>query len=142
MLSALALLTVAAASEPWHPRGNVEVLTSFPTDVGLRGTFEGPGRVRLTASAGLLPRPYLDAINDTATANAWYDDTISIASSSTVIALLPPVCVEISSSDTRVSSDEPPYVPATNPSVVKSEYPSVPADTVNVASEYIFTVEM
>lgn len=74
MLSALALLTTVCAAEPWHPRGNLEVFTSFPTDVGLRGTLEGPGRVRLTGSAGVLPRPYLDAINDTATANAWYDD--------------------------------------------------------------------
>ena len=73
---ALMLLTVALtlAAEPWHPRANLEVFTAVPTDVGLRGTLEGPGRVRLTGSAGLLPRPYLDAINDVAMANAWYDE--------------------------------------------------------------------
>jgi hypothetical protein len=67
----LLLATVAAAS-PWL--GNLEAYTSFPTDVGLRGTLEGPGRVRVTGSVGLLPRPYLGVINDTATAQGWYDD--------------------------------------------------------------------
>lgn len=56
MLSALAFVVTASAADPWHPRGNLDVFTSFPTDVGLRGTFEGPGRVRVTGSAGLLPR--------------------------------------------------------------------------------------
>ena len=56
------------------PIGNLEVFTAFPTDVGVRGTLEGPGRVRLTGSAGRLPQPYLDAINNTATARGWYDD--------------------------------------------------------------------
>lgn len=48
--------------------------SSFPTDVGARLGVEVPGRVRLEASAGILPRAYLDAINDAATANRWYQD--------------------------------------------------------------------
>lgn len=66
----LLLLLATAAAAP--PIGNLEVYTSFPTDVGLRGTIEGPGRLRLTGSAGVLPDAYLDTINNTALANGWY----------------------------------------------------------------------
>jgi hypothetical protein len=68
----LALVGAATAAVPLL--GNLEVYTSFPTDVGLRGTLEGPGRVRITGSAGLLPRPYLGLINDTATSAGWYTE--------------------------------------------------------------------
>jgi hypothetical protein len=71
----LALLSLpTAAAEDRALLGGVELFTAFPTDVGLRGTLEGPGRVRLTSSVGLMPRPYLDAINDTATDQGWYDE--------------------------------------------------------------------
>lgn len=66
----LLLVTAAAAA----PLGNLELFTAFPTDVGVRGTIEGPGRLRLTGSVGVLPRPYLDTINATATANGWYPE--------------------------------------------------------------------
>jgi hypothetical protein len=68
------VLLLIAPALAWKPIGNLEVFTSFPTDVGLRGTFELPGRLRLTGSAGLMPRPYLRTINDLATRNGWYDD--------------------------------------------------------------------
>lgn len=55
--------------------GSAEVVTAFPTDVGLRGVVEGPGRLRLVGSAGLMPRAYLGAINDVATGAGWYSDT-------------------------------------------------------------------
>jgi hypothetical protein len=82
----LLLATVAAAS-PWL--GNLEAYTSFPTDVGLRGTLEGPGRVRVTGSVGLLPRPYLGVINDNATAQGWYDhDTADLVDAALQDALV------------------------------------------------------
>ena len=64
---------VAWAGE-WKPGGSLDVYTAFPTDVGVRGLFEGPGRVRLSASVGLLPDGYLDAINTVAVDAGWYDD--------------------------------------------------------------------
>jgi hypothetical protein len=74
MLFTLTMALAATGEAAWRPIGNVDVFTSFPTEVGVRGTLEGLGRVRATGSAGLLPRPYLDAINDTATAFEWYDE--------------------------------------------------------------------
>lgn len=63
----------------WHTSAalgaSLGVQTAFPTDVGLRGVIEGPARIRVIGTAGLLPRPYLDAINRTATSRGWYDDS-------------------------------------------------------------------
>lgn len=67
-------LIMAAEAAPYHPIANLEVFTSFPTDVGIRGSFEAPGRLRVTGSVGWLPRPYLDVINNTAVANGWYKE--------------------------------------------------------------------
>ena len=64
-----------ALASDWTPSGSAEVMTAFPTDVGVRGVFEGPGRLRVVGSAGVLPRPYLGAINDVATGAGWYTDT-------------------------------------------------------------------
>lgn len=68
------MLLLVAPALAWHPLGNLELYTSVPTDVGLRGTFELPGRLRLTGSVGKMPRAYLGLINDLATSNGWYDD--------------------------------------------------------------------
>ena len=53
---------------------DVELFTSVPTDVGLRVVEEGPGRLRLMGSAGLMPRPYLDLTNDIAVSSGWYKE--------------------------------------------------------------------
>ena len=50
------------------------LVTEAPLSVGLRLTVEGPGRLRLTSSAGLLPDAYLQGINDVATHYEWWDD--------------------------------------------------------------------
>jgi hypothetical protein len=68
------LMASLATAAPYHPIANLEIFTSFPTDVGIRGTFEMPARLRVTGSVGWLPRPYLDVINDTAVANGWYKE--------------------------------------------------------------------
>lgn len=63
------LLPIASAAS-----ASVEGFTAFPTDIGVRGTVEGPARLRLSTSAGLLPRPYLAAINAVATDQEWYSE--------------------------------------------------------------------
>jgi hypothetical protein len=49
-------------SAPWHLQ--IEALTEVPIDVGARVLVEGPGRLRLSSSLGVLPSPYVDLIND------------------------------------------------------------------------------
>lgn len=66
----LSLLSLASALSL-----DISAGSSFPTDVGLRGMVEGPGRVRGMFQVGLLPSPYLDAINQTAVSQEWYDQT-------------------------------------------------------------------
>ncbi len=58
-------------ADPVHV--SIDAYTSFPTVVGARSTLEVPGRLRLSISAGILPDPYLQTIDDTAVANNWYD---------------------------------------------------------------------
>ncbi len=60
---------------PFH--ADIQAYTSFPTVVGARATLEGPARLRLSLGGGLLPTAYLNAIDNTATANGWYDDQTS-----------------------------------------------------------------
>ena len=71
----MVFVVVSALAAEWTPTGSVEVTTAFPTDVGIRGVFEGPGRLRLVGSAGLMPSGYLGAINDVATGAGWYTST-------------------------------------------------------------------
>ncbi len=57
------------------PLVDVVVMTDFPLDVGVRVVAEGPGRLRLSSSAGWMPPAYLGAINAVATGAGWYDET-------------------------------------------------------------------
>ncbi len=49
--------------------------TEFPLHVGGRLTLEGPARIRYSLSGGVLPDPYLDAINAVCVGAGWYSDT-------------------------------------------------------------------
>ena len=61
----------AQVASPWHLQ--VEALTDVPIDVGGRVTVEGPLRLRLSTSLGVLPSPYVDLINDVAVSAGWYN---------------------------------------------------------------------
>jgi len=73
----LCLLLVAAPAgaeegqSPWHLQ--VEALTEAPLDVGARVLIEGPARLRLSSSFGVLPGPYVELINDAVVALGGYD---------------------------------------------------------------------
>jgi hypothetical protein len=45
----------------WHLEAGV--VTDFPLQVGARVGLETPGRIRISTSLGVLPGPYVDAIN-------------------------------------------------------------------------------
>lgn len=68
----LSLVAWAAADQPIT--ASVDLYTSFPTDIGLRGGLELPGRLRSSTSIGLLPDSYLASIHDIAAAQGWYDE--------------------------------------------------------------------
>jgi hypothetical protein len=48
--------------------------TDFPLAVGVRLDAEGPYRLRLSTSLGLVPGPYVDAINASVVALGGYDN--------------------------------------------------------------------
>ncbi len=66
------MLWMIAAGWAWTT--DVDVFTSVPTDIGFRIVEEGPGRLRLMGSAGLMPRAYLDMTNDLAVSSGWYNE--------------------------------------------------------------------
>src|SRR5262249_50094702 len=67
----------------------IEVLTDFPVQVGGKLWVEFPHRVRVSTSFGVLPRPYIDAINKTLVAADAYSqqeaDLIKTALQSSLI---------------------------------------------------------
>ncbi len=67
----LALPARAQSPSPWHLQ--LEALTDVPLDVGGRVVVEGPLRLRLSTSLGVLPGPYVDIINDFAVALGGYN---------------------------------------------------------------------
>jgi hypothetical protein len=75
-LAAILLLLVAPQARaddpsPWHLQ--IEALTDVPLDVGGRILVEGPLRLRLSTSLGVMPGPYVDVINDFAVALGGYN---------------------------------------------------------------------
>lgn len=48
--------------------------TDVAIQAGVRGTVEGPLRLRYSLGVGVLPAPYLDVINAICTGFGWYDD--------------------------------------------------------------------
>jgi len=72
MIAALLCCAAALAGErPVHVAG--EVGTDFPWDVGGRVTLELPGRLRLMAAVGWMPRAYLHVINEGIIGLGGYD---------------------------------------------------------------------
>ncbi|MFO0585350.1 MAG: hypothetical protein U0229_23975 [Anaeromyxobacter sp.] len=88
MLPALALAAVLAAPSEAGPAASPWSLalgagTDFPVSVAVRGELEGPWRLRLTSSIGILPGAYVDAINWTVVKLGGYDaDTARLVKSS------------------------------------------------------------
>jgi hypothetical protein len=69
---ALALAPSAARADPWHL--SLSGATDFPVSAGVRLDVEGPARLRLSTSLGVMPEPYVGAINGIATAAGWYSE--------------------------------------------------------------------
>ncbi len=71
-----ALAQEARASGPgaqgWHLEAGLG--TDFPVQVGARVGLETPGRFRLSTSFGVLPKPYVSAINGVLVGAGAYDD--------------------------------------------------------------------
>jgi len=75
LAAALAIPCAAGARPQEHLR--VEAATAAPVYVGGRLLAELPGRIRLGSSVGVLPRPYVDGINEIAVATGGYDDDVA-----------------------------------------------------------------
>lgn len=70
----------AAAPSPWSLR--LEGATSFPLDLGVRATLEGPARLQLVVSAGYTPRRYTETLNRALVAlGAYGEDTGELVTS-------------------------------------------------------------
>lgn len=82
-----ALAADADASGTW--RGAAALGTEFPMSVAVRGQVEAPFRLRLSTTLGVLPRPYVGAINGFLVGINAYDqataDLVSAALSSSLI---------------------------------------------------------
>jgi len=61
----------ARAENAWHLEAGVG--TDFPIQVGLRAGLETPQRIRLSTSLGVLPRPYVNAVNGVLVGAGAYD---------------------------------------------------------------------
>ena len=72
MFALLAIVPVSRA-EGWIFQA--EGLTDVPVQVGGRLSVEGPLRLRLGTSLGVLPGPYIDLINAVVVAAGGYDDS-------------------------------------------------------------------
>ena len=77
---ALALSSGGEGQENSDAVVGVEALTDFPLQAGV-GLFTEVGhRVQFSSSIGLMPRVYLDAINDISMSAGWYDEPTAISS--------------------------------------------------------------
>jgi hypothetical protein len=73
-LKRIALLLLLVASAPAYAfQGGVEAVTDFPIDVGAKLWVEGPYRLRLSTSFGVLPGGYVDTINAILVSAGAYD---------------------------------------------------------------------
>jgi len=93
LLPGALLLSVASTARaqddgsPWHLQ--IEALTDVPLDVGGRVLLEGPLRLRLSSSLGVLPGPYVDVINDfTVAIGAYNQQTADLIASSLTSSLV------------------------------------------------------
>ena len=91
LLVALSALAPAAygeePTERW--RGAVAAGTELPMSVGVRGQVEAPFRVRLSTTLGVLPGPYVSAINGFLVGiGAYGDDTATLVKSTLSSSLI------------------------------------------------------
>lgn len=73
--AALLLASSAAARPSRHAR--LEVDTTAPISVGARLHLELPARLRLSTGVGVLPRAYVEALNEVAIAFGGYDEEVA-----------------------------------------------------------------
>lgn len=89
-VAALTAAPCARADEPetkW--RGAVAAGTELPMSVGVRGQVEAPFRVRLSTTLGVLPGPYVSAINGFLVGiGAYGDDTATLVKSTLSSSLI------------------------------------------------------
>ena len=82
-----AMLT--GSSTAWaSPRVDLGVVTEFPLHVGAEVAVEGPYRLRARTALGVLPGPYLDAINGVLVGLEAYDDATARIISATLASSL------------------------------------------------------
>jgi hypothetical protein len=72
LVAAVLLAEGTAAAEGWS--GAVAVGTDFPVSVSVRGEIEAPPRLRASMSLGILPAPYVSAINAFVIAIGGYEE--------------------------------------------------------------------
>ncbi|MBI5544253.1 MAG: hypothetical protein HY901_10215 [Deltaproteobacteria bacterium] len=70
---ALGPATAAADEGTWHLTATAG--TEFPVDAGARLTVDGPWRLQLSTSLGVMPDAYLQALNDSMVAFEVYPQT-------------------------------------------------------------------
>ena len=75
LLGIFTLLSVVPVGRAEEWRFDAEGLTDVPVQVGGRFSVEGPLRLRLGTSLGVLPGPYVDLINEVVVAAGGYDDS-------------------------------------------------------------------
>jgi hypothetical protein len=86
-LGALPASAHAGEASPWHLQ--LTALTDVPLDVGGQLLIEGPGRLRLATSLGVMPSPYVDVINDASVAFGGYNQqTATLIQSSLTSSLV------------------------------------------------------
>lgn len=73
LIAALCVAALLAQSPERGPELGVGAGTDFPLSVGAHLRAELPGRLQLGVAAGLLPRPYLDTINEVLVSMGAYD---------------------------------------------------------------------
>lgn len=89
VVGAVAWAPSASADEGPRWTGAAAIGTEFPMSVGVRGQIETPFRLRLSTTLGIMPGPYVDAINGFLVGISAYDrataDLVSQALSSSLM---------------------------------------------------------
>lgn len=63
----------SAEASPWHLQ--LSAATNFPLDLSLRLDVEGPHRLRLSTSVGVMPDGYVRALNAVSVSAGWYSES-------------------------------------------------------------------
>ena len=73
----VALIADSAQAKASGSHIDAGLYTDFPASLGLRGTVELPGRLRLSLGGGILPDSYLASIQGVATGAGWYSEELA-----------------------------------------------------------------